>query len=184
MSKRTQLQAQLNTFSPIDTTEEQHLQDMQLLLQSEGDPFSRSHFVPGHFTASAFVLHPTDDALLLIFHSKFERWLQPGGHVDPEDQTVAHAAYREVCEETHASVILPQEPTIIDVDIHDIPARKQEPAHKHFDVRFLFRATSEHFQAASDANDAKWWPIPEISEHTSDPSVMRAVNKIIKLKLT
>ena len=55
---------------------------MLALCDNAGDPFSREHYVPGHFTASAFVLSPTRDMLLLVFHGKLHRWLQPGGHID------------------------------------------------------------------------------------------------------
>jgi len=49
------------------------------------------------FTASAFVVE--EGRVLLIQHAKLERWLQPGGHVEPRE-TPDEAAIREVQEET------------------------------------------------------------------------------------
>jgi 8-oxo-dGTP pyrophosphatase MutT (NUDIX family) len=59
--------------------------------------------VPGHFTASAFVLHPSGEALLLILHRKLGMWLQPGGHLESSDVDHLGAARREVAEETGVS---------------------------------------------------------------------------------
>ncbi len=37
---------------------------------------------PGHLTGSALVVDPDDRRILLLFHAKLQRWLQPGGHAD------------------------------------------------------------------------------------------------------
>ena len=69
-------------------------------LVDSANPCSRKQFEPGHFTASAFVLHPTEPSILLIKHRKLGLWLQPGGHLQPEDTSAEHAARRELEEET------------------------------------------------------------------------------------
>jgi 8-oxo-dGTP pyrophosphatase MutT (NUDIX family) len=143
------------------------------------DPFSRDHFIPGHFTASAFVLSPREDALLLIHHAKLDRWLQPGGHVDPEDDDLLAAARREVLEEVGVRELELLGKGAFDLDVHVIPALKGDPAHQHFDVRFLFRARDPRFSAGSDAKAARWVALSEIDPEVSDRSVMRAVEKIL-----
>lgn len=177
--RRAHLAALLDRFEPFDAEERGYLERMQRLLQVPGDPFHRDHFDPGHFTASAFILSPDRASLLLIFHGKLSRWLQPGGHVDPDDPTVVDAARREVHEEVGLDGVPLERPGIFDVDIHEIPARKADPAHYHYDVRFLLRAETLDFVAASDAKDGRWVPLKEISEELSDRSVMRAVEKLI-----
>lgn len=42
--------------------------------------FNRKNFV-GHITASAYIINPAKDALLLLKHKALKIWLQPGGHV-------------------------------------------------------------------------------------------------------
>lgn len=175
----TDLRTRFAQHNPYDAEETGHLQRMQeLAADPAADPCARAHFAPGHFTASAFVLSPEQDALLLIFHGKLARWLQPGGHIDETDRDVLAAARREVEEEVGISSLELVSPAPFDLDIHAIPAMRGEPAHAHFDVRFLFRAKDRSFRAGSDAKAARWVPLDEVSLDTSDRSVMRAVEKL------
>ena len=63
-----------------------------------------------------------------------------------------------------------------------IPPRKQDPEHRHFDVRFLFHASAWDFRAGSDAHAGRWLPFGEIAELESDASVLRAVAKLQRLR--
>lgn len=176
--RRSALKAMLTAHVPLDATEAEHRRSMLVLCDAEGDPFSRSHFKPGHFTASAFVLSPDMDALLLIFHGKLHRWLQPGGHIDPEDRDVVSAARREAAEETGLRDLKLLGAGPLDVDVHTIPARRAEPEHQHFDVRFAFRAERKEGVAASDATDLRWVALDAVTLAGSDASVMRAVGRL------
>ncbi len=178
MSRSEHLRGQLEHYEPRDDQERSYRERMLALSRGEGYAFSRSHFVPGHFTASAFVLAPDADALLLIFHGKLHRWLQPGGHVDPEDADILAAARREVFEEVGIRDLALATSSVFDLDIHEIPPIKGDPAHAHFDVRFLFRARDLAFRAGSDAKAARWVPLAEIDEEISDRSVVRALEKL------
>ena len=51
-----------------------------------------------HFTSTAFVLHPTEDKVLLHWHSKVKAWLPPGGHIE-NNETPVEAVKRETFEE-------------------------------------------------------------------------------------
>jgi 8-oxo-dGTP pyrophosphatase MutT (NUDIX family) len=182
MPDRDSLRRLLTAHAPADATEADYRRRMLELLDVDGDPFARGHFDPGHFTASAFVLDPDAEQLLLILHSKLNLWLQPGGHVDPTDPDLLSGAKREAAEETGIDALDPVGGIgpILDVDIHAIPAnpRKGEPAHEHFDVRFLFRARSCAFAAGSDALDARWVALADVEDAGTDDSVSRAVRKL------
>ena len=80
MSRHERLLAELETYASADAAEERHRVEMVALLTREG-AFSRSHFEPGHFTASCYIL---DEAqrMLLHHHRRLNRWLQMGGHVE------------------------------------------------------------------------------------------------------
>ncbi len=76
MTKYERLNELLSRYRAKDEREDEYLLNMKRLILGSAAPFSRIQFEPGHFTASAFVLSPDQQNLLMIFHSKLQRWLQ------------------------------------------------------------------------------------------------------------
>jgi hypothetical protein len=91
------------------------------------DAFWQRTTLEGHITGSAWVLSPDRGSALLIHHKKLNRWMQPGGHVDETDETVAHTALRELREETGMKDARLLRPYLFDVDVHEIPAVATNP---------------------------------------------------------
>jgi 8-oxo-dGTP pyrophosphatase MutT (NUDIX family) len=184
LHRRAELRTLLERLEPADALEREHRARILALLDHAADPFDRSQFAPGHVTASAFVLDPGHERLLLILHAKLGRWLQPGGHIESDDSSVCAAAQREVLEETGLEVSTEDAfgARLLDVDVHQIPARPDIPAHEHFDVRFAFEAAHTGARAGSDAKQTRWVPIAELlpgeTHLPTDESVMRAVRKL------
>lgn len=176
--RRAALEATLRAHDPADPREAGFVAEMLALLEGPGDPFSRSHFAPGHFTASAFVLSPDERSVLLVLHGKLHRWLQPGGHLEPDDADAAAGARREIGEEVGVGDAELLGAGLFDVDIHELPPWKADPAHRHFDLRFLFRARSEAFAAGSDARAARWVALEAVEGLDTDDSVLRAIRKL------
>ena len=52
--------------------------------------------VGAHLTASTLVVHPDRERVLLCLHPRVRGWVQLGGHCEPGDPTVAHAALRNL----------------------------------------------------------------------------------------
>jgi 8-oxo-dGTP pyrophosphatase MutT (NUDIX family) len=195
------LRTLLTQHAPACAQESAHRDRMLALLDSPGDPLSRDHFEPGHFTASGFVVSPDGKSVLLILHRKLNRWLQPGGHVDPGDADLFDAACREVAEETgltglRADLSLPGAGVfpgagagagafpgagVFDVDIHPIPARKAEPAHEHFDVRFLLQARSSRITRNDETHDAEWTLFADLADRMTDVDEQRVIRKLAGL---
>jgi 8-oxo-dGTP pyrophosphatase MutT (NUDIX family) len=174
MDRRADLAALLETFPASDDAERQSLDRVRELLGEPGDPFDPGRHHPGHVTASAFVLHPDGGRLLLIFHRKLQRWLQPGGHVEPSDPSVRAAAVREVEEETGLSDIEVVGDGPFDVDVHGVA--HDGILHEHFDVRFLVRARGE--PEAGDGVDAvRWAGLGDLGD--VDESVLRPARKAL-----
>ncbi len=151
------------------------------LLASDADPFSRQRIEPGHFTASAFVVCPERRRVLMIHHQKLLRWLQPGGHIEPEDVDLAAAAEREVAEETGVVVAARLGSGIFDVDIHPIPVTTKLGAHQHFDVRYAFLAASLELQASTEVLGARWVDLDAVHSLTDELSVLRCVERLRQL---
>lgn len=131
----------------------------------------------GHLTASAWVVDATRTRTLLTHHRKLDRWLQLGGHVDGEADLLA-AALREVREESGLTRVRAVSAEIFDVDRHRIPARKTEPEHWHFDVRFLIEAdAAEPLVISEESNDLAWVPLAELAKYSSEESLARMARK-------
>ncbi|MEN8114171.1 MAG: NUDIX hydrolase [Actinomycetota bacterium] len=141
------------------------------------DATDRNRFKPGHFTASGLVVSPDASSLLLVHHRRLDRWLQPGGHIDPGDASPLGAAQREVWEETGITTE-PLSGTLLAVDIHETPPRAPEPAHEHFDLRFALTALSETIAVADEVYDVMWVQWDDLDSYGVDDSVVRAAEAL------
>lgn len=168
----------LRQHRPRDGEEARHLSRMHALLELGAAAFASHHYGPGHFTASAFVVSPERDAILLIHHAKLALWLQPGGHFEPTDASPAAAARRELHEETGIALVAPLGSGLLDVDVHTIPARSPAPTHEHFDLRFAFVAADRAVTPGSDAKDARWVAFEALMHEATDASVRRAAVRL------
>lgn len=176
----TTIAAQLDAFARRFPDDAEALAAMRALLASAANPCSRAHFFPGHFTASACVLSPGGEAVLLVHHARLDRWLQPGGHIETGDGSLIAAARREVLEECG---LAPGEPLAgivapVDLDVHAIPARRDEPEHFHFDVRYGFVADPAAALTRSEESHAvRWFAIREIDALGVDASARRMIER-------
>lgn len=151
------------------------------------DPFDR-RALPGHVTASAWLVSPDGRRVVLVHHRKIGRWLQPGGHVEG-DRDLSRAALREAREETGLRDLRFAEamrapgppggsPQPFDLDVHEIPRRAGEPAHEHHDVRYLLLAPPEQPLTCSDESHAvAWFTEREVRARCRDASVIRMMGK-------
>ncbi len=153
------------------------LEEMLELLEAVNSPFDRDLFSPGHFTASGFVVSPELGALLMVHHRRLERWLQPGGHVDADDGSVEEAARREIEEETGIGS-LERLGGLLDIDVHPIPPRHEEPGHRHFDLRFAYTTDETVLTKTDEVRDVRWVAFDRIASVGGDESVQRGVAKL------
>lgn len=169
----------LERHAPQNSGEAASLERLLRFVGAEPDPFARET-AQGHVTGSAVVARPDGSAFLLVLHRKLSRWLQPGGHTEESDASVFDAALREAREETGiAAFAAPLSRAILDVDVHAIPARGNDPAHFHFDVRYLLTTQSEADPAASDdpTRPIRWASLEEAVSLGVDASLERALGK-------
>ena len=148
--------------------------------------------IVGHLTASAWVVDRTRSYVALIHHRKLNLWLQPGGPVEDADASWRAAALREVTEETGLVRFIPQadDAKLFDVDVHAIPASPNEPAHFHYDLRFLFVVDVDASVAspnsallinAEETHDCRWFALTELLNDASlDASVRRMIELTIR----
>lgn len=165
-------------FSDFSDGEAVKSRDLVLmLLERSPAPFSRKQFTPGHITATGLVLAPDRERLLLVHHRRLDRWLLPGGHVEPEDPTVLSAARREVIEETGVRLEVDGAAPLAGIDVHGIPPKGKDPYHLHHDLIFLFRAASDDFQVSPESRGVVWCRPSEFDRYAVPRSVRRAYQR-------
>lgn len=132
----------------------------------------------GHLTGSAWLVDAAGTRVLLTHHRKLGLWLQLGGHADG-DPDLPGVAMREAREESGIKNIFFVSDEIFDVDVHEIPAMRGEPAHLHYDIRFALRAENDRFTVGEESHDLAWIDIDRIRERTIEPSMLRMAAKWI-----
>ncbi|MBR4107203.1 MAG: NUDIX hydrolase [Akkermansia sp.] len=176
---REELRKMLEDFGHRHPSQAPTVQEMLRRISERHDCFSRSE-LDGHFTGSAWLVNPANNRVLLTLHRNLKRWMQTGGHADG-DSCLLRVALREAEEESGISGIVPLSAGVFDVDIHAIPNRpdRHEPAHLHYDVRFLLQAPHEEFSISDESDDLKWWSAEEILQQADsmDESVQRMAKR-------
>ncbi len=144
------------------------------------------------YTATGFVLHPSEQKILLILHRKFNRWMPPGGHCEGYERPDL-AVLREVYEETgvHATIISnsldlrlnnnyeAQLPSPIFILHEHIPATHKEDQHMHVDFIFLLKAHAVALtKAENEVHDARWFSLDQI-EHLETFDAVKAIARTI-----
>ena len=158
--------ATLQAWKPDDPAQEALRQSYLGFLAAREDACERS-CVAGHLTASTVVLDASGEQVLLTLHPRVGRWLQLGGHCEPEDFSLAEAALREATEESGISG-LALDPEPLHLDVHPVTCSLGVPT-RHFDVRFVARAPEGAQPVASDeSEDLRWWPVRELPPGTED----------------
>jgi 8-oxo-dGTP pyrophosphatase MutT (NUDIX family) len=163
--------------------ESQTIDRIHRLVERYPNCFDRDCF-PGHITASAWIVSRESRSVLLTHHRKLDRWLQLGGHTDGEADVLA-AALREAEEESglrnFRALPLASGPTILDVDVHMIPARGDEPAHEHHDIRFLLEVSEAQAiqRQESESKGIKWFLGDGIARRFEEESLARMAHKAV-----
>lgn len=173
--------------------EESRLGQITAFVTEHADCFERT-CLPGHITGSALVVSQDLGSVLLTLHRKLDAWLQLGGHSDGDPFT-DQVAMREALEESglvgleflaYERALLPKDckelpptPLPYDLDCHVIPARKDEPAHIHYDVRYLIVANREDpLVISEESQDLRWFTLAEARALTREPSMVRQFHKL------
>jgi 8-oxo-dGTP pyrophosphatase MutT (NUDIX family) len=134
--------------------------------------------LPDHLTASAVVLSPGGDSVLLDLHRKVGRWLQFGGHVEPGDHDLAATALREAVEESGIDDLVLVTELPLRLDRHPAPCAPGR-ARDHLDVQFVAGAPVGRAPTVSaESHDVQWFPVDSLPELT-DASVRALVEDAV-----
>ena len=154
----------------------------RILADGVSDPWARD--TPLHVTASAFVVDRSSGRVLLRWHDRQRAWIQVGGHADPGETDPIRVALREGAEETGLTDLAPWPggPEPLHLVIVPVPAKGDEAAHEHADIRFVFGTdapddvTPEHVGAP-----LRWLDFDEALELTTEANVRESLRRTAAL---
>ncbi|MFI5181898.1 MAG: NUDIX hydrolase [Thermoanaerobaculia bacterium] len=179
---RLRLVDALRRHLPADAAEAVHRDAILALVENDPACFDRTTYAPGHVTGSAFIVRRDTGGVLLHHHRRLDAWLQMGGHDEGEHDPAA-TALREGAEESGLSDLVLLSPAILDVDVHEIPARRDQPAHRHHDLRYgLVTGSPDAIRRdATESLDLRWFSLDEAERLMNEPGATRALEKLRRL---
>lgn len=167
--------AALRSYHPATQQQQQLHAEFLAHLQQHDDAVWKSG-PPVHLTTSTFVYSADLASVLLVLHGKAKLWLQPGGHLEPEDRDLPAAALREATEETGIKG-LRLLPGIAHLDSHAL-AGAFGRCREHLDVRYAAIAPVDAQPVVSAESEAvAWWPLDDFPEQT-DPALPIALRDV------
>lgn len=167
----------LQDYKPKDAKEIESLNKTRKFLREDDNCFSRTN-LSGHITAGALVIDK-DYNILLNHHKILDIWLHFGGHSDGDCDSL-NVAKREVMEESGIVDINDLGGKIFDIDVHIIPEnlKKNEPAHYHYDIRFLFITKNKSYEISDESKEIKWVTIEQAKKLVNNSGMIRMIDKV------
>lgn len=177
-SLHQELVAVLTGYRDADAGQRSVREAMLAYLAARPDALQRS-CVPGHFTASALVVDPSRQAVLLTLHPRVGKWLQLGGHFE-NDLSIVDAALREAVEESGIAD-LKIDARVLNLAVHPVTCSLGVPT-RHLDVRYLAVAPPGAEPAISaESLDLRWFHrdgLPDLAGADVPEQVRRAFTRL------
>ena len=168
---------EIQSYIPGCEQEEKDKALMLKFLAENDDAFSRENKL-AHMTASAWVLSPDGQKVVMCYHNIYKSWSWTGGHADGDTDLLA-VAMREVEEETGLKTHPVTEGIFslesLTVEGH-IKHGEYVSGHLHLNVTYLLQAEREELRAKDDENsDVKWFTPAEALAASTEPWMVERV---------
>ena len=177
----------IEKYRPWNQQEQQDQAELLRRLKS-GEPLLGRENCSAHFTASAWVVSPQRDQVLMAYHNLYDSWAWLGGHADGEADLLS-VAMREVREESGLVDVRPVLEDIFSLEILSVSGHEKRgeyvPSHLHFNVTYLLEADPKApVRCKADENKAvAWFPLDQAVAASREPWFQERVYQKLNAKL-
>ncbi len=181
-----ELYDEIARYRPYNEQEQADQQTMLRYMREHDDCFERSSIA--HMACSIWVVDPTLEQTLLVYHNIYDSWSWIGGHADGE-RDLAAVALRELAEETgvtHAALV---DCGIYSLDVLTVDGHVKRgsyvSSHLHLNVTYLALADpAQALRVKPDENSGvRWVPIDEVIPLSTEPWICEHVYEKLIAKL-
>lgn len=167
----------IQQFIPRTILQQESKDRILYQLEKQGRQLYSRDSLHGHMTASAIVLNPQLDKILMVYHNIYNSYAWPGGHADGEGDLYL-VAYEEAKEEAGVEKLYPVSRGILSVE--SLPVKehmkngKKVAAHDHYNVTFGFICSEkEILKIKPDENSSvKWIEIDKLSQYCEEEDMV------------
>lgn len=186
MNSLKKIKEWLNTFTSFNEQEQVDCQRIRQFLEEEENLLLRDN-VKMHFTASAWVLNPSKNKVLMLYHNIYQSWSWSGGHADGEGDLLS-VAMKEVKEESGLVSLKPLSDSPISIEILGVQPhynkQKYVSAHLHLNYTFLLHNTKEEkLKICPEENSKVGWLSPDEAVRSSTEAWMKPIYKKLNQKM-
>ena len=177
----------IRAYTPYN---EQEAADKALILDfldKNPDAFFRTNLL-AHMTASAWVVNPARDRVLMVYHRIYDSWSWTGGHADG-DEDLARVALREVREETGVRSAKLLSEDIFSLESLTVDGHEKHgayvPSHLHLNVSYLLEAddTDPLTVCEEENSGVRWFGLEEALRASSEPWFVQRIYRKLNEKL-
>ena len=169
---------------------EQEARDKAVILDflaKNPDAFLRSDLL-AHMTASAWIVNPARDKVVMVYHRLYDSWSWTGGHADGERDLLS-VALREAREETGLQRVRAISPGIFSLEVLTVDGHEKRgeyvPSHLHLNVTYLLEADEdERLRPCEEENSGvRWFTLEEALKASTEPWFVERIYKKLNDKL-
>ena len=174
-------------YQPFNEQEQRDKQEILHFLERNDDAFLRQNRI-AHMTASAWVVNPGRDKVLMVYHRIYDSWSWTGGHADGEEDLLA-VALRELTEETGVTHVRPVSKDIFSLETVTVDGHEKRgeyvSSHLHLNVTYLLEADdTQALRVCEDENkDVAWFGLDEALQASTEPWFVKRIYGKLNEKL-
>ena len=178
---------EIQKFCPFNEQEAADKAEILVFLDRCPNAFSRENRL-AHMTASAWIVNPRRDKVLMVWHNLYRSWSWTGGHADGEEDLL-QVALKEAREETGLQHIRPVTEEIFSLEILTVDGHEKKgvyvPSHLHLNVTYLLEAREEEALSIcpEENSGVAWFSLEEALEKSTEPWFVERIYKKLIAKL-